>query len=193
MCLANILKATVFCLTAWCPSGWAISPTKSKCFKLIWRFKSWNESENRCMRYGGHLAGLTSSEELSLAQKLCGQAANGCWAGGRMMNSTIGFIWKWSNNTSHMNKSIVPEPFPLNCTSLSCRNSIAADLCSLVNGTADLVAERCNTSHAFICMRDVGMPLPNASRLDSFAICYNYIVRFIYLLTKDTHAYVAIL
>lgn len=68
---------------AWCPSGWAISPNKSKCFKLIQRFKSWNESENRCMHYGGHLAGLTSSEELSLAQKLCGQAANGCWAGGQ--------------------------------------------------------------------------------------------------------------
>ncbi|KAL9405879.1 hypothetical protein Peur_002851 [Populus x canadensis] len=140
---------------AWCPSGWAISPNKSKCFKLIRRFKSWNESENRCMRYGGHVAGLTSSEELSFAQKLCGQTANGCWAGGRVMNSTIGFIWKWSDNTSHMNESIVPEPFPLNCTSLSCRNSIAADLCTVVNGTADLVAERCNSSHAFICMLDV--------------------------------------
>lgn len=110
-----------------------------------------------------------------------------------MTNSTIGFVWKWSDNTSYLNGSMVSESFPLNCTSLLCRNGISADLCTVVNGTEDLMAERCNSSHAFICMLDVGMPLPNASMLDSFAICYNYMFQSIYLLKKDKHAYVAIL
>ncbi|KAJ6715045.1 LEUCINE-RICH REPEAT-CONTAINING PROTEIN [Salix viminalis] len=140
---------------AWCRSGWDISPNKSGCFKLIRRSKSWNESENHCLSYGGHLAVLTSSEELSFAQKLCGQTASGCWVGGRMTNSTIGFVWKWSDNTSYLNGSMVSESFPLNCTSLSCRNGISADLCTVVNRTEDLMAERCNSSHAFICMLDV--------------------------------------
>lgn len=141
-----------------CPSGWSISPNKSKCFRYIGSFESWNESETSCVKqYGGHLAALTSYEELSFARKLCGQSVNGCWVGGRGINSSIGFGWKWSDNTSYWNASMFPGLSVLsNCSSLSCRVNASNDLCTLVrNGSASLVSERCNMSRAFLCMLDV--------------------------------------
>nr|DAD27273.1 TPA_asm: hypothetical protein HUJ06_028741 [Nelumbo nucifera] len=148
--LTNLVRAQ----SALCPDGWEISPSKSKCFRLIASSLSWDESESQCKEYYGHLAALTSSQELSFAGKLCSTTVNGCWVGGRGFNSTSGFSWKWSDNTTHWNESIFPgAPFRSNCSNSSCQGINLINTCTLVtNGQATLVGKRCNTSHEFICM-----------------------------------------
>ncbi|XWS67380.1 hypothetical protein CRYUN_Cryun04dG0002400 [Craigia yunnanensis] len=139
-----------------CPSGWVIAPNKSKCFGYNDSFQSWDESEIRCKQYHGHLAALTSFEELRFAQDLCDQIVNGCWVGGRVSNSTVSFGWKWSDNTSLWNESVLGLTAQSNCTKSSCHANTSVDLCTLVkNGSEPLVSERCNASHAFLCMVDI--------------------------------------
>lgn len=137
-----------------CPPDWIINEEKSKCFGYIGNFRSWDESETYCKEIGGHLAALTSYEEEHSAQKLCGKNVNGCWVGGRRINTTVGFSWKWSDNMSKWNESIhVVGSFNSSCTSLPCHVHATVDLCTLVsNGSGSLVTERCNASHPFICM-----------------------------------------
>lgn len=141
-----------------CPTGWVIGPNKSKCFRYMGSRQSWNESEILCKSYSGHLAALASFQELNFARNLCDEAVDGCWVGGRVVNSSIGFRWKWSDNTSYWNGSIFSEaPLPSNCTGLSCHTNNSSDLCTLVaNGSTSFSSERCNTSHVFICMLDIG-------------------------------------
>ncbi|XP_002519359.2 C-type lectin receptor-like tyrosine-protein kinase At1g52310 [Ricinus communis] len=140
----------------WCHSGWDISPNKKKCLKYFEKSKSWDDSEALCASYGGHLAALTSSQELTFAKQLCGQIVDGCWVGERVINSTVGSNWKWFDNTSYWNESILSgASFDSKCTNLSCHNNATAEFCTLVNNrTTHLVDERCNKSHVFICMLD---------------------------------------
>ncbi|KAK2635012.1 hypothetical protein Ddye_029804 [Dipteronia dyeriana] len=140
-----------------CPSGWVIRPDKSRCFKYIRNSHSWDESESLCKSFGGHLASLTSYEELNSTQKLCGETVNGCWVGARGINhTTVGFGWKWSDNVSQTqwNESVFPaRPFNSSCSNLSCGVDSSVDLCALVtNRSTTLLVERCNASHASICM-----------------------------------------
>ncbi|KAM4075682.1 hypothetical protein ACJW30_12G005500 [Castanea mollissima] len=141
-----------------CPSGWFIGPNKSKCFSYMRSPQSWNESENECKRIGGHLAALTSFQELDFAHGLCNDVVKSCWVGGRVVNSTTGFGWKWSDNTSYWNESIRSGTnFQFNCTSSPCPANNSFDLCTLVTkGSTSFTIERCNKSHAFICMLDIG-------------------------------------
>ncbi|KAM7524729.1 hypothetical protein LguiA_014631 [Lonicera macranthoides] len=140
-----------------CPSGWHMSPSKRKCFGYMASSQSWDESEIRCNGYNGHLAALTSLQELSLAQNMCVEIANGCWVGGRGINITVGLSWKWSDNTSHWNETIIPKTtLKSGCTNFPCHNVDPISLCTLViNGNSSLLAGRCNTSRAFICMLDI--------------------------------------
>ncbi|KAK4440371.1 C-type lectin receptor-like tyrosine-protein kinase [Sesamum alatum] len=133
-----------------CPSGWSGNPSNTRCFKFVATNESWAESEKQCTSYDGHLAAVTSLQELNLLQNLCSENSEGCWVGGRVLNED----WKWSDNTSYWNQSIIP--FHSGCTNQSCFSSNLTDLCTLmINGTASLVAQRCNTSHAFLCMLDM--------------------------------------
>ncbi|PSS11085.1 C-type lectin receptor-like tyrosine-protein kinase [Actinidia chinensis var. chinensis] len=143
--------------TAPCLAGWVISPTKRKCFGYISSSLSWDESETRCNGYHGNLAAMTSFQELGFVQKLCGEVASGCWVGGIDINSQAGFVWKWSDNTSHWNESItVRAPLHSGCTNLSCYVNTSNEFCTLVtNETTSLVAERCNRTHSSICMVDI--------------------------------------
>lgn len=161
VCGHYYIEGNFFWVTAWCRSGWDISPDKKKCLKYLENSLSWFESEAFCESYSGHLAAVTSSQELIFTKQLCGQSANGCWVGGRGINSSFGFDWKWSDNSSYWNKSLFAGTSSnSNCSSLSCRNNTGADFCTLLNNrTTYLMEERCNKSHAFICMIDVGMPL----------------------------------
>ncbi|CAL9200920.1 unnamed protein product [Musa hybrid cultivar] len=147
------LFSVVF-LAAFCPSGWYVGPNKNKCFIHIASSLSWIKSEKLCQSHNGHLAALTSAQELSLAQSLCAGSSTGCWVGGRGYNSTLGFGWKWSDNTSSWNESVFPgEPFHVNCTGASCNSISPTDSCTLVtSGHVAFVGERCNTSHELICM-----------------------------------------
>ncbi|KAF5727627.1 C-type lectin receptor-like tyrosine-protein kinase [Tripterygium wilfordii] len=146
-----------------CPSGWEIGPKTDKCFRHENSSLSWGESETTCKKYGGHLAALTSSQELSFAQKLCGRGVNGCWIGGRgvnytVVNYTVGLQWRWSDNISYWNESIVYGLLsPSNCSSSSCHTNISVDSCTLLtNGTRSIVPKECNTSHTYICMLGIG-------------------------------------
>ncbi|XVE48443.1 hypothetical protein DITRI_Ditri01bG0002700 [Diplodiscus trichospermus] len=139
-----------------CPSGWVIGPNKSKCFGYNNSLQSWNESEIHCKQYHGHLAGLSSFQELSFARDLCSQVVNGCWVGGRVTNSTVSTGWTWSDTTLLWNESVLGLTAQFNCANLSCPVNTSVDLCALVkNGSEHLVSERCNASHAFLCMVDV--------------------------------------
>lgn len=140
-----------------CPSYWVIDPSKSKCFRYMAEFMSWDQSESYCRGYDGHLAALETTQELSFAQKVCNGSINGCWVGGRSINSTV-VGWKWSDNTSLWNESIFPSlSFPSNCTKTSCHISNSCTLVS--NGNNSLMTEKCNASHAFICMVNIGMTI----------------------------------
>jgi len=139
-----------------CPSGWVVNASKTYCFAYMPSSLSWNESETQCNGHRGHLAALTSFEELSFVQNLCA-SANGCWVGGRDINYQADLGWKWSDNTSEWNNSfIVQLPLHSGCTNLSCYAKTSNDLCTLVtNETMSLVAEGCNRNHSFICMLDI--------------------------------------
>lgn len=142
-----------------CPPDWVIGPNDSKCFSYMGSPQSWKESENECKHNGGHLAALTSFQELDFAHNLCKEVVNGCWVGGRVVNSTTGFSWKWSDNASYWNESILSGlNFQFNCTSSPCPTKNSFDLCTLMtnNGSTPFTSERCNKSHAFICMLDIG-------------------------------------
>ncbi|KAA8544727.1 hypothetical protein F0562_019569 [Nyssa sinensis] len=140
-----------------CPSGWIISPSKTKCFVYFASSESWDESEIHCNHHGGHLAALRSSQEVTFVRKLCNETANGCWVGGRGINSSVGFGWKWSDNTSNWNESMIPgAPLNSSCANFSCHSDNSIDSCTFVtNKTTSLLVERCNMSRAFICMLDI--------------------------------------
>ncbi|CAI0401471.1 unnamed protein product [Linum tenue] len=132
---------------------------RTKCFKYIRDFQSREESESWCKGHGGHLAALASNQDLDFALRLCGQSTDGCWVGGRGTNSSVGFTWKWSDNTTHWSQSLFGAVvFPSNCGNTSCHNNTAVDLCTLLtNGSTIVMGERCNASHASICMVDSGL------------------------------------
>lgn len=141
-----------------CDPGWFSSPNGKKCFKYNATSLQWDESEIYCNGFGGNLAAITSSEELNFVQKLCGNDSNGCWVGGKSINTTAGFGWKWSDNEASWNESLdLKSTFNSSCKNFSCYGFKSADLCtSITNGTTPLIAERCNTTHASICMLDAG-------------------------------------
>lgn len=139
-----------------CDPGWFSSPNGKKCFKYNATSLQWNESETYCNGFGGNLAAITSSEELNFVQKLCGNDSNGCWVGGRSINTTAGLGWKWSDNASSWNESIAPKTtLDSSCKNFSCYGFKSVDLCtSITNGA--IIAERCNVTHASICTLDAG-------------------------------------
>ncbi|XP_057429629.1 C-type lectin receptor-like tyrosine-protein kinase At1g52310 [Lotus japonicus] len=138
-----------------CPIGWVIDPNnKTRCFLHVESPQSWNDSETCCDKYGGHLASLTSLQELHFAQSLCGESINSCWIGGRRLNSTGGFQWMWSDN-SQWNKSMFPL---VNCTGtgLSCHVNSTYNLCTVVtNNSKSLISERCDNPHASLCILEI--------------------------------------
>ncbi|KAM1184285.1 hypothetical protein ACFX15_013272 [Malus domestica] len=139
-----------------CPAGWILGPNRRKCFGYTRSPQPWNESETLCKSYNGNLAAFKTSQELAFAQNLC--ASSGCWVGGRGVNSTIGLGWNWSDNTLYWNGSLFHvQPLQSICSNISCHTNSSVDVCILVtNRSTSLLAERCNTSHAFICMVDLG-------------------------------------
>ncbi|CAA3027467.1 C-type lectin receptor-like tyrosine- kinase At1g52310 [Olea europaea subsp. europaea] len=141
---------------ALCPSGWISNPSNTKCFKYISINQSWDQSETHCKADNGHLAAAASLQELSFIQKLCSENVNGCWVGGRGINGTAGLGWKWSGDI-FWDRSITPSmPNHLGCSNLSCYGGNLTEMCTLmINSTNSLMAQRCNLSHAFICMLDV--------------------------------------
>ncbi|CAL1361067.1 unnamed protein product [Linum trigynum] len=140
----------------WCPSGWNTNMNRTKCFKYIRDLKSWEESESWCEGHGGNLAALASYRDLEFALGLCGQSTDGCWVGGKGTNSSFGFTWKWSDNTTHWNRSLFGAViFPSHCSNASCHKDPAIDSCTLLtNGSTPVMGERCDASRASICMVD---------------------------------------
>ncbi|CAI9090669.1 OLC1v1025486C1 [Oldenlandia corymbosa var. corymbosa] len=138
---------------ATCYSVW---PGEKKCLQYMSNPQSWDQAEASCMSYNGHLASVSSLEELSFLQKLCGQNNNSCWVGGRGTNVSVAVNWKWSDNTSLWNETVGPR-FLSNksCTTSGapCFGNNTVDLCTLItNETQQLIAQSCNISHPFICL-----------------------------------------
>ncbi|GAB2284124.1 hypothetical protein Dimus_018594 [Dionaea muscipula] len=140
-----------------CPSTWVINQNKTKCFRYVGSFMSWNESEAYCNAYNGHLAAAISLKEFSFAQNLCSKNVSGCWVGGRVISLAAGLNWTWSDNASYYNNTLFPvAQFGYGCSSSSCYNGSVVGTCTLfASGLASLVAENCSRSHAFLCMVDI--------------------------------------
>ncbi|KZV48451.1 C-type lectin receptor-like tyrosine-protein kinase [Dorcoceras hygrometricum] len=139
-----------------CSSGWIGNPINTKCYKHVANGASWDESEDHCRSYNGYLASVTSSQELVMLQKLCVETSMGCWVGGRRDNTTPGGVWKWSDNISYWNDSLSPSmPIQSGCTNISCISGDVSALCTLITNGTSLLAQRCNTSNAFLCMRNI--------------------------------------
>lgn len=156
------MKHIFFYCTGPCPSGWTLGPSKHKCFEYIAHSQSWANADSQCQDYHGHLAAVTSFEELTIVQKLCGDFMSGCWIGGRHTNGTSDVGWTWSDNTSDWNGTIIPKiPLKFNCKNKSCQSEEKFS-CSLTlgtNGSTSVMAEPCNMSHAYICMTYIGKQL----------------------------------
>ncbi|KQK02755.1 hypothetical protein BRADI_2g03480v3 [Brachypodium distachyon] len=141
-----------------CPQGWQISPDRVKCFMHISSSLSWDGSEALCRNFSGHLAALSSVQDLNFAKSLCGASSSGCWVGGRRYNtssnttSVVG--WKWSDDSSFWNQTVFPgEPSHANCNSTHCGLATSYDICTLVtNKHAALTGRKCGESHGLICM-----------------------------------------
>ncbi|XP_019170196.1 PREDICTED: C-type lectin receptor-like tyrosine-protein kinase At1g52310 [Ipomoea nil] len=146
-----------------CDPGWSSGPSGKKCYKYISNSDSWDDSETNCKTSGGTLAAITSLEELTFVQKLCVEVTKECWVGGRSSNNTGGLGWKWSDGTSNWNVNLSPKVTNnSSCQNFTCNIDNAVDVCTLVtNGTSVLIAERCNVSHAFICMVNAGSKCHN--------------------------------
>ncbi|KAK6916974.1 C-type lectin-like [Dillenia turbinata] len=140
-----------------CPSGWVVGPNNCKCFGYMASSKSWDDSESQCGGYDGHLAAVTSVQDLNFVQELCNTSVSGCWIGGKEVNSTVDFGWKWSASTSVWNQSIFSSAFSnSSCTNSSCHSNKSVDLCTLMTrGSPSIVTETCNLSHSSICMVDI--------------------------------------
>lgn len=154
-----------------CPSGWVKGPSNRICYKHIENIQPWNESENSCRSYHGHLAALTSSAELSFAQHLC----NECWVGGRSTDTIIGHQWTWSDKSYNWNQTLINVLTPdlkSICTNSSCfynHNNDSASMCTiLTNKTTSLVANTCNISHSSLCMIVTGLKKKKKIPLDFF-------------------------
>ncbi|KAM3197504.1 hypothetical protein ACQJBY_072896 [Aegilops geniculata] len=137
-----------------CPDGWQISPDRLKCFMHISTSLSWDRSEALCRNFSGHLAALSSVQELNFARSLCGAASSGCWVGGCRRNTSGVVGWKWSDNSSSWNKTAFPgEPLHLNCTGARCGLATGDDTCTLVTSKhTALTRKKCAESHGLICM-----------------------------------------
>uniref|UniRef100_A0A803N4W7 C-type lectin domain-containing protein n=1 Tax=Chenopodium quinoa TaxID=63459 RepID=A0A803N4W7_CHEQI len=124
-----------FAVVLWhCLSDWIINENKTKCFKCISDLKSWDESEAYCKDHRGHLASVSSLQELKFVQDLCRINVDGCWIGGRGQ-STSGHGWMWSDHKSLHNDSFLPKVQHVsNCGNLSCNNG--SDSCSLLSDGA---------------------------------------------------------
>ena len=70
---------------------------KRTCFVLSDARMSWSASEEQCQRvHGGHLAGVTTADQLSaVGQMMAATGYQTAWIGGRRQPT----MWKWSDGT----------------------------------------------------------------------------------------------
>ncbi|OEL17354.1 C-type lectin receptor-like tyrosine-protein kinase [Dichanthelium oligosanthes] len=135
-----------------CPEGWQISPDQNKCFMYISNSLSWDRSEALCHNNSGHLAALSSVQELNFVKSLCG-STSGCWVGGHHYNTSTGTGWKWSDDSSVWNDTVLRGLLHANCSDAGCGVATSNDLCTLVtNSRASFTQKRCSESHGLICM-----------------------------------------
>jgi len=121
---------------------------------------SWDRSEALCHNSSGHLAALSSIQELNFVKSLCGSSSSGCWVGGHHYNTSTGNGWKWSDDSSVWSETVfLGEPLRANCSYPACKVATSSDLCTLVtSGRASIIIteKRCSESHGLICMINHG-------------------------------------
>lgn len=141
---------------AFCLPGWVSYSSMRKCFMFVAHSQSWEAAETHCNGNSGHLASVTSFQELSFVQKLCATNASECWVGGRWSNITVGEGWKWSDNTSYWNGTTSSwVNMNSTCVNHTCYSPNMEDFCTLVtNASTSLSSQKCNAQWPFICMLD---------------------------------------
>ncbi|KAI5067099.1 hypothetical protein GOP47_0017627 [Adiantum capillus-veneris] len=128
-----------------CSAGWQSMQEETKCFAVFNESKNWNNAEATCKNHSGHLASVTSKVELQFMQTLCGNESIGCWLGGHGANSSIGFIWRWSDDHTHWNSSLLQN----SCAQSRCTQT---KLCTFVTyNRMDINVDNCHTLRPFAC------------------------------------------
>ncbi|KAJ4798266.1 Protein kinase superfamily protein [Rhynchospora pubera] len=120
-----------------CQVGWEVNPENDRCYMYVATPQNWYNTDKVCNGLKGHLAVLTSTQDLTFTQSLC-SSLSGCWVGAHGYNVSSFIFSGWN------------QPITAICTSSNC-----TEMCGLVlNGRDGLVGERCNASHGIICMTD---------------------------------------
>merc|ERR1712183_184560 len=77
-------------LSAGCPTGW--KSMFNSCFQWFYTaIKTWQDAENHCQQFGGHLASLSEVENELIGKTILGTV----WIGGKK----VGSQWTWSDGT----------------------------------------------------------------------------------------------
>ncbi|PKA47616.1 C-type lectin receptor-like tyrosine-protein kinase [Apostasia shenzhenica] len=136
------------------------------------RSAAWQALTHRCRRrrlivftfwlplpsYGGHLAALASLEELAFVKNLCVHHSSGCWVGGLGYNTSLGYVWQWSDNRSSWNASVFHgDPSHINCNGASCNTNSSSSCTLITEGQSTLNGEKCDETQGFICMLYQGL------------------------------------
>lgn len=149
-CLFTAITSTQ---CGFCPTGWELGPEQEKCFSLLNDSRAWDDAEGFCRNQTGHLAAITSEEELHYVHNLCANKTYGCWVGGRGINSSTGFDWTWSDVQTVWNNSLLMDKPSDNCSLHSgCSRLDFKELCTVVTRNLTLLGvSSCNITRAFLC------------------------------------------
>jgi cysteine-rich repeat protein len=116
-------------------------PVSKHCYRKLGTMKTWADSEADCVAWWGHLAALSSSEEVALIEA----AAEGwVWVGGT--DQAIEGQFEWTNG----------EPFSFEPWGSSAPNLIPgnADDCTYFRGEGELLDDvNCSDDHSGLCER----------------------------------------
>jgi len=96
-------------LSAGCPTGW--KSMFNSCFQWFYTaMKTWQDAENHCQQFGGHLASLSEVENELIGKTILGTV----WIGGKK----VGSQWTWSDGTpwSLGNVRTAPSPVGGDCS-----------------------------------------------------------------------------
>jgi len=120
-------------LSTGCPMGW--KSMFGSCYQWFYTTpKTWNDAENHCQQFGGHLASLSEVENELIGKTILGTV----WIGGKK----VGSQWTWSDGTpwSLGNVRTAPSPVGGDCSVTFAGRASGFD---------------CNMERLYICKVDI--------------------------------------
>ncbi|XP_074640218.1 lymphocyte antigen 75-like [Tubulanus polymorphus] len=84
-----------------CPGGF--SSRRNTCYKIFTTAKNWMESENTCVKYGGHLLTIVDSEQNEFYKTIAQNYGNSVWIGFNDIEKEGDFVWSSNNDVVYTN------------------------------------------------------------------------------------------